>query len=269
MRFMAPHIQLLFILVASLATVAAGRTAAAQTIEPVTFYLEVADPQPYYEEGDLIVLRMGVRDNVNDHVRPSGYNVILRTPAGSVVRLSAVGGGDGWANPVIAADSKEPYDEEANQDRWRLTGINGNSFPELPQNPLFATITYMVDEEVGEVGFDLELAFTDGSNENMLGTMENSPDLPEIPFDFETSGAAGLLLGQPAPTPTPSPTPSPTPTATPTPTPSPTPSPTPTPTPRVFTVEEVTAWLLDTAGAPSEAPDRNGDGVVDAADLLP
>lgn len=289
---MSPRLAVLTACMAVVMMLAGPRTIGASGLEPVTFYLEIANPKAYYQEGETITLHMGIRDNVNPHVRPSGYNVIFRSPADSVLYLSHQGG-PVWSRPQRHPTTSMPYDEAANQWRHLMFQINGSTFPELPANPLLAVVNYLVEEEVGEVSFDLEVAFPDGSNDNLLGTEENSANLPEMPFNFDTTAARNIQLGEPTPTPTPSPTPTPTatpspsPTATPTPTPSPSPSPTPTatptptaapsptptatptPTPRVFTIQEVVAWLLGTNPAPDQAPDRNQDGVVDAADLIP
>jgi len=71
---------------------------------------------------------------------------------------------------------------------------------------------------------------------------------------------------------TPTPTPTPTPTATPAPSPTPTVTPTPTPIPTPFiTTTQLVKHILGEAYLPGDMlsqADQNGDGIVDAADLV-
>lgn len=290
----------------------------AQPFAPVEVYLEVVDPQPYYEEFDIISVRLGIRGNVDPVMKITGYNMVVRSPLEAVSYSIARSGTSPWGRPIQGL--RDP-DEDTNQRRQLFSSFVADSLNTLPSNPVLTTIEFLVEEEVGMIHFDLEVAFPQGNNENLIGEIPTDFNFYEIPFTMDVSGASNIRLGMPTPSPTPTPTPtpsptpspsatvsptpspspspsatpsptpspspspsvtptptatptptsspSPTPTASPSPTPSPsaTPSPTPSPTPVVYTRVEVIERLLNRDPSPGD-PDRNGDGIIDAADLV-
>lgn len=247
----------------------ASLTTAQVEMTPVTVYLEVVNPEMFYEEDDIVQVRLGIRDNLNDPMRLSGYNIIVRWPDG-VLELDRVRPGTSpWGNPIRAVAPGPEVDPETGERRQRLSSGVGNEPSTLPLNPVLTTMDFIVREEIGYTNINLEVAYPDGGNQNLIGAISDDPVLYEMPFVFDTSGARNIFLGFTETLP-PTPTPMPTPTATPT--------PTPVPTPAicmgdangdgVVNLNDFIAVRDNFGRANPPVGDANGDGVVNLQDFI-
>ncbi|MCC5876239.1 MAG: hypothetical protein JJU11_08495 [Candidatus Sumerlaeia bacterium] len=267
---MTPTKSTLLIALLTGLTLHAGSTVHAETtLTPVTVYMEVVNPELFYEEDDIIEVRLGIRDNANAPMRPVGYNIIVRWPDG-VVDLDRVRSGTSpWGPPIRAVAPGPDVDPETGERRQRLSTAVGNEPSTLPLNPVLTTMEFVVREEVGYINLNLEVAYPDGGNQNLVGAISDDPTIYEIPFVFDTSGARNIYLGYTETLP---------PTPTPIPTPTPTPSPTPTPTPTfcmgdangdgIVNLQDFIAVRDNFGQANPTVGDANGDGVVNLQDFI-